>query len=277
MNGRSTDLLKALVQGVPAGCLIDARWLARHGISRQLAHAYARAGWLDRVAYGVYRRPEPTTGVQREALTDWRVVLASAHGLMGHELHVGGLTALALRGHEHYLSLGEERVYVHSDVPPKWLKELEVDATLVFRKRTLFTPTSLAVEEWRSPVQAMGQNMLPALPVARPERAVLEAIDELPDLSFHHLDVIFESLANLRPTLLMDLLNACRKIQVKRLFLVFADRHQHAWRKYLDEARLDLGSGPRAFTAGGRLHPKYQITVPPGFHPDGGKEDVGGG
>lgn len=268
-------MLKALISGVPAGCLIDTRWLARHGISRQLAHAYVKAGWLERIAHGVYRRPEPV-GVASDEPHDWRIALLSAHGLMGHELHVGGFTALALRGHEHYLSLGEEHVYVHSDAPPKWLRELDLDATLVFRKRTLFTPSDLAVEQWRSPAQATSQRMLPALPVARPERAVLEAIDELPDLSFHHLDVIFEGLAHLRPDLLTDLLAACRKVQVKRLFFVFADRHRHPWRTYVDEARLDLGSGPRAFTPGGRLHPIYQITVPPGFHPDADKEDVGG-
>ena len=265
-----------MVQGAPAGYLIDTRWLARHGISRQLAYAYVRAGWLERVAHGVYRIPEPSTSVRDEGRQDWRIALRSAHGLMRHALHVGGLTALALRGHEHYLRLGEELVYVHSDALPKWLKEFEVDATLVFRKRTLFATPTLAVEPWRGSAEATGHGTLPALPVARAERAVLEAIDELPELSFHHLDTLFEGLVHLRPTLLMDLLVACRKVQVKRLFLVFAERHDHAWRKHLDEARLDLGSGPRGFTSGGRLHPKYQITVPPDFHPDAGREDADG-
>jgi hypothetical protein len=49
---------------------------------------------------------------------------------------------------------------------------------------------------------------------------------------------------------------------VKRLFLFFADRHNHAWLKQLDRSRIDLGRGKRLLAVGGRLDPKYQITVP---------------
>jgi hypothetical protein len=54
----------------------------------------------------------------------------------------------------------------------------------------------------------------------------------------------------------------CRSIKVKRLFFFFADRHQHAWLKYLDKNAVDLGKGKRMLVPGGRLDPTYQITVP---------------
>ena len=86
---------------------------------------------------------------------------------------------------------------------------------------------------------------------------------ELPNrASFHNIDMIFEGLVSLRPTLLGALLAICRSVKVRRLFFVFADRHRHAWRRYLDTSRIDFGSGPRALVRGGKLHPTYRIYVP---------------
>lgn len=73
----------------------------------------------------------------------------------------------------------------------------------------------------------------------------MEAMDELPDHeSFHNLDMLFESLTTLRPKLLSALLQSCKKIKIKRLFFVFADRH--------DPAEFNLGSGDRALVKGAR-------------------------
>ena len=108
------------------------------------------------------------------------------------------------------------------------------------------------LDVWRWPIKA-----------SSPERAILEALDELPrDASFENLDKVFEGLTTLRPGRLMALLTACRSVKVRRLFFVFADRHGHGWRKYLDSSKIDFGSGPRALAAGGRLHPVYRIYVP---------------
>ena len=74
--------------------------------------------------------------------------------------------------------------------------------------------------------------------------------------------MVFEGLVSLRPTQLDALLSTCRSVKVRRLFFVFADRHRHAWRKYLDTSKIDFGSGPRALVSGGKLHPTYRISVP---------------
>jgi len=79
------------------------------------------------------------------------------------------------------------------------------------------------------------------------------------------LDMTFQSLTTLRPRRLMALLAACTSVKVKRLFSVFADRHAHAWRKHIDPAAFNLGKGDRALVKGGKLHPRYRITVPPEY------------
>lgn len=102
--------------------------------------------------------------------------------------------------------------------------------------------------------------------MSSPERAILEALDELPDHeSFHNLDMAFESLTTLRPRTLSALLSSCKKIKGQTPVLRFADRHDHAWRKRLDPDEFDLGSGDRALVKGGKIHPRYRIMVPEEF------------
>ena len=101
------------------------------------------------------------------------------------------------------------------------------------------------------------------LVMSTPERAILELLDEVPQReTFHQADMLTEGLRNLRPRLLHDLLVACRSVKVKRLFLWFADRHNHAWLKKLDRDGIDLGHGKRMIVAGGKLDTRFNITVP---------------
>ena len=55
--------------------------------------------------------------------------------------------------------------------------------------------------------------------------------------SFYSLDMVFEGLTSL--------LTICRRIKVRRLFFVLADRHDHAWRKHLNADALDFGTSER--------------------------------
>jgi hypothetical protein len=58
------------------------------------------------------------------------------------------------------------------------------------------------------------------------------------------------------------LLEKCTSVKVKRLFLHLAELHRHPWVRQLDPTKVDLGSGKRALVPGGKLDPKYLITVP---------------
>ena len=99
--------------------------------------------------------------------------------------------------------------------------------------------------------------------MSSPERAILELLDELPrHETFHQADVLLDGLRTLRPRHLRTLILHCRSVKVKRLFLWFAERHNHAWLKALDRNGIDLGRGKRMLVRGGKLDPKYHITVP---------------
>ena len=271
INHQRQQRLKHLLNRVPPGFIVDSAWLRAQGSDPQAIHHYVEHGWLERVVRGVYRRPLPASA--REAPgTEWQVALVSLQWIMNCHVHLGGATALALAGLTHYVTLGpESSAHVYGEVPA-WLRRLPAGAQFVVHSRTLFgvDPTGLIEADRDGPSDGPETTPGPTVAVWRwpikassPERAILEAIDELPNrASFHNLDMIFEGLVSLRPTQLDALLAICRSVKVRRLFFVFADRHRHAWRKYLDTSNIDFGSGPRALVTGGKLHPTYRIYVP---------------
>ncbi|HAN54925.1 MAG TPA: hypothetical protein DCQ77_01400 [Betaproteobacteria bacterium] len=95
------------------------------------------------------------------------------------------------------------------------------------------------------------------------ERAMFEVLQDVPAKeSIYEADVLMQGLGNLRPARVTTLLKACASVKVKRLFLALAERHQHQWLAHLDLAEVDLGKGKRMLAPGGKLHPKYLITLP---------------
>ncbi len=245
--------------------MVDTPWLKAQGIDPKSIHGYVSRGWLERVIRGVYCRPLPV-GAQTAYRESWEIPLVSLRWLMLYDVHLGGESALELAGYAHYLGLGEKpRVHFYGEAP-SWLKRLPMRTQIVARRRTLFGDNSVGIEDayigsgestsmidvWRWPIKT-----------SSPERAILEALDELPKrASFENLDKIFEGLVSLRPKQLITVLTACRSVKVRRLFFVYADKHWHGWRKELDTSRIDFGSGPRALVKGGRFHPVYRISVP---------------
>ena len=265
MNRPKQPRLKPLLDTVPPGFLVDTPWLKARGIDPKSIHDYVARGWLERVVRGVYRRPLPRRAGVADA-ESWEVPLLSLQWLMKYAVHLGGESALDVAGYRHYLSLGgRTRVHFYGEVP-SWLKRLPMQTEVVVRRRKLFGDNRIGIDDaalepaasgpmvevWRWPLKA-----------SSPERAILEALDELPrHASFENLDEVFAGLVSLRPEQLMAALDACRSVKVRRLFFVYADRHRHAWHKHLDTSRVDFGSGPRALVEGGKLHPTYRIYVP---------------
>jgi hypothetical protein len=144
-----------------------------------------------------------------------------------------------------------------------------MDARVVRRTSSLFSTDPVGIESnefslsENSDTESVQSPWQWPLRTSSAERAILEALDELPKSeSFHTIDVTFESLVSLRPKLLTTLLAKCRSVKVKRLFFVYADKHAHAWREHIDMSKIEMGRGDRALAPGGRLHPAYRITVP---------------
>jgi hypothetical protein len=70
-----------------------------------------------------------------------------------------------------------------------------------------------------------------------------------------------ESLVTLRPEVVQKLLEMCRFVKVKRLFMYMAEKHRYPWVEKLDLSGIDFGKGKRRIVSGGELDPKYLITV----------------
>lgn len=266
MDGPRPRKLKWLLESVPPGFLVDSKWLAHNEIAKSSVHDYRRAGWLEHVARGLYRRPYTATGLNDQQ--GWTIPVLSAQWIMRYDFHVGAVTALALQGHQHYLPLGgKARVYLYGNVPA-WLPRLPLDATVHVRRRQLFGASQSGVEnlDFDPLTHEGGSPWRWPLKTSSPERAILEAINELPDQeSFEAIDKLFEGLTSLRPRRLTALLSECRSIKVKRLFFLFADRHRHDWLRHIDKGGINLGSGPRMLVEGGKLNATYQIVVPAEF------------
>ena len=266
--------LNHLQRLLPDGLLADARWLTEQGYSRQLRARYLEGGWLERLHRGVFRRPSSMP-------VHWQQVVASLQMVLGRGVAIGGRSALELHGYEHYLSpRGPQQIHLYGDEPlPGWLKSLDGPRYVHHNTHRLFPalPTASAIERFitamsegtdglNQPFNHLVWQRLEfdwGVVMSTPERAALEMLDELPGReTFHDADVFMGSLSILHPERVSELLTACRSVKVKRLFLWFAERHEHQWFEQMDLSGVDLGRGKRLLVRGGKLDPRYQITMP---------------
>lgn len=265
MGIQTHSKLNQLQRILPEGLPVDSNWLQEQGYSRQLIAKYVHNGWLASPVRGVYRRDS--------ALLDqnsWEPVVISLQKLLGLSVSVGGRTALELHGYAHYLSMtGPAEVHLYgAESPPSWVNKLPLKQSLSFHSKHLFKSNGSLKDRDKERDRAhftdhkWGASEWSLL-ISTPERAILEILDELPmHETFHQADVLMEGLTNLRPRYLTVVLTDCRSIKAKRLFLWFAQRHNHAWFKGIDTQKINLGSGKRMLVPGGKLDPKYLITVP---------------
>ncbi len=255
---------------LPEGRLATSAWLGAHGYSRQLVGKYAASGWLQAVQRGVYRRPGP--------LLKWQHVVASLGELLEFPPHVGGLSALELRGYAHFVKpKGPGEIHLYGARPlPAWVFAVPLGERLVFHPDRLFVAAAAGKRAAGAGAYRQSLTREPwgswdwDLPYSTPERAILELLEQVPrQESAEHADAIIAGLADLSSRRLVTLLADCRSIKVKRLFLALASRHRHPWVRRVEQAaergEFALGRGKRMLVPGGRLHPKYRITLPAGL------------
>lgn len=259
MAMRFDGKLNRLQQELPEGLLADAAWMEAQGYSSALRSQYVRAGWLESPARRVYRR-------SRTPLT-WQQVVVSLQTVLDLPLAVGGRTALEQQGYAHYLPAALREVHLYGPKhPPTWLASLPLDLAFRWHNSLRLFPDDVDASPESSPVMVSTGGLTLPVRYSSKERAVLELLDELPEReSFQQVDALMEGLSDLGPRRLQTLLEACTSVKVKRLFLFFASRHGHAWLARLDTSRVNLGAGKRVLVKGGKLDPRYNITVPPEF------------
>lgn len=227
-------------------------WLRKEGIYRQLVEKYVRSGWLRRIGKGAFVR----LGEQ----IDWSGGVYAIQNNMKLPVHVSGITALQLQGYAHFIPLGPGSNIYLMGTPgtklPKWFLDYPWQTNIKFKSSNLFGNSS-----------DMGLASLDRktyeIRISVPERAMMEFLSNVPnEASFEHARMLMEGLTTLRAELVQKLLEACRSVKIKRLFLFLADYCNHKWFERISINKLDLGKGKRMLVKGGQLDSKYLITVP---------------
>jgi len=245
--------LNRLLNAWPPGAVLTQKRLAELGVYRQLISKYTRHGWVKKLGTGAYTRAGDPV--------DWRGGLYALQTQLGLTVHVGADTSLAQLGRAHFVPLGtQQRVTLISDQPeqlPVWFRRYQWNAEFRHHCLKLFD----AIPEGAS--ARMDHGGFEFL-LSSPERAIMEQmrLARTNDGIDYALELM-HGLSTLRPDVVQALLQACRSIKVKRLFLWAAETAQHHWMEQLDLDRIDLGKGKRQLYKGGSLDRKYQITVPP--------------
>jgi hypothetical protein len=243
--------INQILQKWPQSTVITTDWLRKQGISRQSVDSYKNSGWLEQISSGAYKRNGDSI--------EWQGGLYALQKLQNIAVNVGGRTALELQGYSHYIRKGDGRKVILWKAPkvrlPSWFLNYDWKVRLEVRSATLFDRK----------VNALSQTKVDNIEVeiSSAERAILEHLYDVPKYEgIDEANYIMEGLTSLRPLVMQKLLEACKSVKVKRLFLYLAEHHNHAWFKRLNSSSIDLGSGKREIVKGGKLDKKYMIVVP---------------
>jgi hypothetical protein len=202
--------------------------LAALGISADLAVHYVRAGWLVRLARGVFSRSNDTLALHPSLVLLQRRI---------DGLHVGGKSALDWYGVRQYLSQ-QPRLHLYGWAAarlPDWFTErfpAEYHRKRLFDERPNALLHAGAFEQRSSAPQ-----------VSSPERALLEMLSDVgvrqPLVEARELA---ESTYSLRADVLRELLQHCTSVKTVRLCLQLGRELSLPWAAKLDPAQLPTGS-----------------------------------
>jgi hypothetical protein len=242
--------INKLISQWPRGTVASVSYLKEQGFSQELLVWYKRSGWLESYGRGAY--------VLAADKVEWTGALYALQKHLKMSVHTGGKTALELKGYGHFVPM-RQKVFLYGERGlslPAWFKKSMQNRNFAYVKTNLFPPGyAEGLTEFKS-----GEF---AVTISAPERAAMEMIHLVPKVvGFEEASLIMENLAGLRPELAQKLLEACRFVKVKRLFLYLAEKYSHPWFSRLDLSQLDLGKGKRLIVPHGMLDKKYQITVP---------------
>ena len=252
MASEPRSKINRLLSVWPRGTIAVSRWLEAQGAYQQLVHEYEKSGWIRRIGQGAYVRADDTV--------EWTGGLHAVQKQMGLPVHAGAKTALQMQGYAHFLPLGKGGAVSLFGAPgtrlPAWFRQHDWGVELHYTTTRLFadgTDAGLTKKE-------LGSY---AVTIAAPERAIMEVLYLVPaQESFEEAGLLMEGLATLRPRLVQMLLEQCRSVKVKRLFMYLAERSNHAWANKLELSTVNFGTGKRMLVRGGQFDPRYNMYVP---------------
>lgn len=216
-------------------------YLKEKGCSRQLIHKYIHNGWLQKIAQGVYSKPDLFfTPVD---------IISAIQKQLKVQVFLGATSALSSQNINFNLRQ-ESNVQAFVPVtyrPTHWLRSVK---GLFWFKASLFTHNQ-------------GLHLYNGILMSTPERAILEAISLIPKhMEYEEAYHLLELMPALRVSLLQELLQECKSIKTKRLFLYMAELIAHNWYPSIELTHINLGSGDRQVVKNGIYNKKYKLIVP---------------
>lgn len=246
----SKTKINSLIQSLPKGSVVLPSWLLSKGYSYELQQSYRRSGWFKSIGKGAMLKSGDTLILAG--------ALSTLQGIENLNIHIGGRSALELQGLAHYLQLNsqETTLYINGRKKiPLWFTENYWNTKIIIFRLTLFEDETMGMIDFRD-----GEL---TYKISNPARAMMECLALCPDkFSLSECFELMEGLNSLRPSKIQELLENCKSIKVKRLFLYFAEKINHDWFKYLDICKIELGVGNRSLVGSGVLVPKYKLVLP---------------
>jgi hypothetical protein len=222
------DKLNKLYTHLAPGTPLTSEDLTALGISADLAVHYVRAGWLERLARGVYCRPNDPPALHPSIALLQRQF---------EGLHVGGKSALDWHGIRQYVA---QRPVLHlygwkAGRLPEWFTQR---FPAEYHRKRLFDERPNAPLHVRSFEDRKGAPL-----VSAPERALLEVLSEVGVRQpLQEARELVESSYSLRANVLRDLLKRCASVKTVRLCLQLGRELSQPWFAKLDQSQLPKGS-----------------------------------
>lgn len=249
MSTEKPSKINLLMQSQPYGTVFLSSWLRKQGYSLELQKRYKKSKWLETIGTGAMKR----TGDQVQI----EGAIFVLQKQLNMSVHIGGKSALAMLGKSHYLELNPKEITLFGQATeklPKWFTDYPWEQKPKYHQSN-FLPQALNMVDF-----AVGNF---SVNISGPVRALMECLYLAPgEQSLVECYDLMEGLNNLSPGTVQAVLEECRSIKVKRLFLFMAEKAGHQWFKYLKHDKIDLGSGKRSVVPNGIYIPKYEITLP---------------
>jgi hypothetical protein len=223
--------LNELYSNLRPGSPVSSEELSTMGVSADLAVHYVRAGWLTRLARGVFARPDDPLDLHPSL----RLLERRLKGL-----HVGGKSALDWHGVRHNVAQQPTlQLYGWASGPlPRWFTERFRSS---YHRLRLFKEKPDALLRV-SRFQRKNDGPL----VSDPERAVLELLSDVGVRQpLQEARDLLEGTPSLRAAVLQELLARCKQVKTVRLCLTLGRELNLPWAAKLDPTQLPTGSRQR--------------------------------
>lgn len=251
MNTQNSSKLNQLLTRWERGAVYTQLYLSRLGYYHDLVKSYRRNGWLESIGTGAFKLAGDHV--------DLFGALYALQKQLELSVHIGGRTALELKGFSHYVRPGTGKCFLYAPSGtrlPKWFRQFEWNAEINFKATNLFPPD---LPEGFSDYKHKELKVM----ISAPERAAFEMLYHVPaTVTFEEAFLLIESLISLRAHIIQDLLENCNSVKVKRLFMYMAEQHKHPWLENIKSSNIDFGKGKRMIISNGILDKTYNITVP---------------